>query len=96
MQGHTTKMNAGRITCRVCIILNSTFAEAHKMANNKLIDLPENDQFEGRFLGATLHFNNYSNKGKKIKGTTKILLCPYITQWTPLNTPNSTTSTNTY
>ena len=75
MQGHTTKTNTGRTTCGVCIILNPAFAEANKLANNKLLHLPENDQFEGRFLGATLHFKNYDNKGKRIKGITKLMLC---------------------
>jgi hypothetical protein len=76
LQGHSTKTNErGHVKAGVGIALSPTLDAAHKLAGCKKITLPPNHEYEGRFLGIHLHFKKRDNYGKKLKGTTKIILC---------------------
>jgi exonuclease III len=74
LQGSSTKINKhGRIMGGVAIILSPEFDNAHKEDKGKNICLPK--PFDGRMLAIPLTFKNKGNNGKRIKGSTKLLLC---------------------
>ncbi len=79
MQGHNKRDeeadSRGHVNTGVCIILNPICAQAHIHAAKHTITLPTDHEFEGRFLGLSLSFQDYDNNGKKLKRNTNFTLC---------------------
>ncbi len=74
LQGSSTKTNKhGRIMGGVAIILSPEFDNAHKEDKGENICLPT--PFDGQLLAIPLTFKKRDNNGKRIKGSTKLLLC---------------------